>query len=118
MKLHCTALSLGFLFACANVAAAPVVGCDDINAMGEALSDLESALNEGAEIGVGGDVDQSLREIIDGLGTIAEAEDDGDLGSAANAMDAAWHDTDLDAFTNALGDAITRLAVIVVNECQ
>lgn len=111
------------IFALAGLAqsafAAPVVSCDDVNSMGEALTELGIALDdENAEIGEGSDADNGLRSIVDGLQAIADAEQDADLQRAASNMDNAWQTMDRGGFTDALADAVDKLAVIATTECE
>jgi len=99
--------------------AAPVLSCDEVNEMGEALTELGIEMDDNnAEIGEDSPEDTALRDVVDGLGMIAVAENDQDLADAADAMDDAWQSMDRDAFTEALAYAVATLAVISVTECE
>jgi hypothetical protein len=100
------------------VLAAPVLSCEEVDQVGEALSELSIIMNSGADIGQGSEDDQTLRYVVDTLGTIAVAESDMNLAQAADGMDAAWIAMDRDSFVNSTNYAIARMAQISVNECQ
>jgi hypothetical protein len=105
------------LFKSSVVLAAPVLSCEEVDQVGEALSELSIIMNSGADIGQGSEDDQTLRFVVDALGTIAVAESDMNLAHAADGMDAAWIAMDRDSFVNATNYAIARMAQISVNEC-
>ena len=116
MRTLLLATLLGLTGASAN--AAQVLSCEEIDQMGEELAALGIAMDdENMPIGENSSEDKDLREIVDGLVVIAEAEEDDDLSDAAEGMDAAWHAMDRDAFTDALADAVAKLAVISASEC-
>lgn len=118
MTLRIVVLVATLMFGCSLATAAPVLSCDEVNEMGEALTGLAIALESGAEIGEDSPEDQSLRDVIDGLSVIADAEGDAELREAANGMDRAWHDMDGDAFSESLAYAVGKLAVIATEECE
>ena len=104
---------------CAGASGAQVLTCEEIEQMGEDLTALGIAMDdENVPIGEDSSEDQDLRDVVDGLAVIAEAEDDEDLADAAAGMDEAWHAMDRDAFTDALADAVAKLAVVSVSECE
>ena len=99
--------------------AAPVLSCDEVNEMGEALTALGIEMDDNnAAIGEGSEEDGALRDVVDGLGAIAVAEQDEDLAQAADAMDDAWQSMDREAFIDALADAVVKLAVVAAVECD
>lgn len=107
------------VLACARAGAEPVLSCEDVDTLGEALTGLGVALDdEDMPIGEGSPEDAALRDIVDDLGEISVAEQDMDLAAAADGMDEAWHAMDRDAFTDALADAVAKLAVISATECD
>lgn len=118
MTLRIVGLAATLMFGCSLATAAPVLSCDEINEMGEGLTGLGIALESGVEIGEDSPEDESLRDVVDGLGVIADAEDDADLRQAAEDMDQAWSDMDGEAFSNALAYAVGKLAVIATEECE
>lgn len=113
-------LLVGMLaFASATVRAEAVLSCEEVDQMGEALTTLGIAMDdENAEIGLGSSEDAALRDVVEGLATIAAAENDQDLANASLAMAEAWDNADRDAYTDALAEAVAKLAVISVNECE
>lgn len=116
MKKLILCIALSFAAVAAN--AAPAISCDEVDQLGEALTTLGVAMDdENAEIGEGSDEDKALQDTVTGLSTIAEAEGDADLAAAATKMGDAWVAMDRDAFTDALADAVVKLAVIHTSEC-
>jgi hypothetical protein len=105
------------LFNSSVAMAAPVLSCEEVDQVGEALSELSIIMNSGADIGQGSEDDQTLRYVVDTLGTIAVAESDMNLAHAADGMDAAWVAMDRDSFVSSTNYAIARMAQISVNEC-
>jgi len=102
-----------------SVSADPVMSCDEVNEMGEALSGLAIALeDENAEIGIDSPEDGALRDVVEGLATIAGAEGDEDLANASLAMAEAWDNADQSAYSDALAEAIAKLAIIATTECE
>lgn len=55
---------------------------------------------------------------IDTLAQIAAAEKDADLANASVGMAQAWNNHDRDACTDALAEAVAKLAVIYAKDCQ
>lgn len=112
-------LAAALCAACGVAGAAPVLSCEEVDEVGEALTALGIALeDEGLEVGVGSDVEGDLADITLGLAQIAEAEGDPDLARASIGMAEAWDDMDQAAFTDALADAVAKLAVISASECE
>lgn len=104
---------------CFGANAAPALSCDEVDQMGEALTGLGIAMDdENAAIGEGSDEDAALRDVVVGLADIAEAEDDQDLADASLNMAHAWDAMDRDAFTDALADAVAKLAIISAQDCE
>lgn len=102
-----------------NVHADPVLSCEEVDQLGEALTGLGIAMDdEGAIIGEDSPEDAALRDVVLGLADVAEAEGDEDLAAAAVNMADAWDAMDRDAYTTALADAVAKLAVISVTECS
>ena len=105
--------------ACGVAGAEPVLSCDEIDEVGEGLMAIGIALeDDGLEVGVGSDVEHDLAQVTMGLAQIAEAEGDPDLAQASIGMADAWDAMDKDAFTDALADAVAKLAVISASECE
>lgn len=99
--------------------AAPVLSCEEVDEMGEALMALGIALeDENAEVGLNSPEDAALRDVVEGLATIAVAEEDEDLANASLAMAEAWDNADRDAYTDALAEAVAKLAIISASECE
>lgn len=106
-------------FVSVTARAEAVLSCEEVDEMGEALTALGIAMDdENAEIGVGSEEEAALRDVVEGLATIAGAEGDEDLANASLAMAEAWDNADRDAYTDALAEAVAKLAVISVNECE
>lgn len=101
----------------APAASAAALSCQEVDEVGEALLAVTLALDEGAEIGVGSEIETNLAEITLGLAEIAEAEGDEDIANASIGMADAWDNQDRDGFTDALADAVAKLAVISATEC-
>lgn len=118
MTLRIVGLTAILMFGSSLASAAPVLSCDEVNEMGEALTGLAIALESGMEIGEDSPEDQGLRDIVDGLGMIADAEEDAELREAADGMDEAWTDMDGEAFNESLTYAVGKLAVIATEECE
>lgn len=116
MKKLILASLLGF--ACLGAHAEAVLSCDEINELGEALGGFVDALDSGIEIGESSEDNQALHDIIVGLAEVAEAENDEDLANASLGMAEAWEANDRDAFTDALEDAVVKLAVVINTECE
>ena len=115
-KFLCVAL-LAFLPLSVHAEAA--LSCADIDQLGEALTQLGIAMDdENAEIGEGSSEDAALRDVVLALAEIAKAEDDADLANASVAMAEGWDNMDRDAFTDGLAEAVAKLAVISVSECE
>ena len=105
--------------ACGVAGAEPVLSCGEIDEVGEGLMVIGIALeDDGLEVGVGSDVEHDLAQVTMGLAQIAEAEGDPDLAQASIGMTDAWDAMDKDAFTDALADAVAKLAVISASECE
>jgi hypothetical protein len=116
MKKLILCIALGFAAFSAN--AAPAISCEEVDQLGEALTTLGVAMDdENAVIGEGSEEDQALHDTVVGLAEIAKAEGDEDLAAASVNMAAAWDAMDRDAFTDALADAVVKLAVIHGTEC-
>jgi len=116
MKSLTLAALLGL--ACFSVNAEPALSCDEVDEVGQALLDIGVAINdENAEIGEGTEEDTALAEIVTGLADIAEAEGDEDLANASVAMADAWQEMDRDAFTDALAEAVAKLAIVSAEDC-
>lgn len=99
--------------------AEPVLSCEEIDQVGEALTALGIAMDdENAEIGQDSPEDGALRDVVLGLATIAEAEGDQDLANASVGMAEAWDNMDRDAYTDALAEAVAKLAIISAAECE
>jgi hypothetical protein len=114
--LLCLALVLGMPVV---VQADPVLSCEEIDEVGEALTGLGIAMDdEDAEIGQGSPEDAALRDVVLGLATIADAEDDADLRIASGNMSSAWEAMDRESYIDALANAVAKLAVISVTECE
>lgn len=97
---------------------AGALSCEEVDAVGEALTAVTLALDSGVEVGVGSEIEDNLAQLTLGLAQIAEAEGDEDLANAAIGMADAWENKDRDGFTDALADAVAKLAVISATECQ
>lgn len=108
------ALALGLVFGGAQAQ----LSCDQVNEVGEALTNLGVALEEGVEIGEDSPEHHQLLEITGDLATIAEAEGDEDLANASIGMADAWVSNDRGAFTDALALAVAKLAVVATTECE
>ena len=114
--LLCLFLVLGMSV---GVRAEPVLSCEEVDQLGEDLTGLGIAMDdENAEIGEDSPEDSALRDVVLGLATVAEAEADEDLGAAAVNMANAWDAMDREAYANALANAVAKLAVISVSECE
>jgi hypothetical protein len=88
------------------------MSCAEADQLGESLTAIGIALkDENAEIGEGSPEDQALAEISVGIAAISDATGDEEFGMAGVAMAQAWAANDRAAFTDALGDAVARLAV-------
>jgi hypothetical protein len=110
--------ALALMVAAAGVRAEKL-SCDEVDQVGESLATIAVVMDDPSnEIGEGTEADQGLRDSVDGLAMIAEAEGDEDLAAAAAGMDSAWQAMDRDAFVDALTDAIAKLAVIHASECE
>jgi hypothetical protein len=90
--------------------------CSEVDEVGEALAAIGIAMDSGME--VGSDEDGQLRQVVDGLHMIAEAEGNSELDAAADAMEEAWQDMDRDDFVDAVAHAIAVMAIISVTECE
>lgn len=102
-----------------SAAADPVLSCEEIDQLGEALMGLGIALeDEDAAIGEDSPEDGALGDVVVGLADVAEAEGDEDLAAAAVGMADAWDAMDRDAYSNALASAVAKLAVISATECE
>ena len=102
-----------------SVHAEAALSCSDIDELGEALTTLGIAMDdENAEIGEGSSEDAALRDVVLALAEIAKAEDDPDLANASIAMAEGWDNMDRDKFTDGLAEAVAKLAVISVSECD
>ena len=111
-------LGAALAVACGGAIASPALSCEEVNTVGESLTALGVALDdENMPIGEGSPEDQALGEVTTGLADIAEAESDMDLANASLGMANAWAANDRDAFTDALADAVAKLAVIASTEC-
>lgn len=111
---------LGCVLAAASFAAnaEAVLSCEEVDQVGESLTGLGVYLeDENGEIGAGSPEDAALGDVVTGLADIAEAENDEDLANASLGMANAWADNDRDAFTDALADAVAKLAVISAQDC-
>lgn len=96
-----------------------VLSCDEVNQMGEALTTIGVALeDENMAIDAGSAEHIGLANVVEGLAHIAAAEGDEDLANASMNMARAWDANDRDAFTDALADAVAKLAVIATSECE
>ena len=114
--LLCLALLVGMPVV---VRADPALSCEEVDQLGEVLTGLGIAMDdENAEIGEDSPEDASLRDVVLGLATVAEAEGDEDLGAAAVNMANAWDAMDRESYTTALANAVAKLAVISVTECE
>lgn len=114
-------LLLGAALALASlgVRAEAVLSCDEVNQVGEALTAIGIALeDENMPIDAGSAEDIGLAQVVEGLAGIAAAEGDQDLANASLGMAKAWDNNDRGAFTNALADAVAKLAVISASECE
>jgi hypothetical protein len=101
----------------APTASAGALSCEEVDSVGEALTAVALALDSGVEVGVGSEIESNLADLTLGLAQIAEAEGDEDLANAALDMADAWENQDRDGFTDALADAVAKLAVISATEC-
>jgi len=111
-------LGVALSAACFAANAAPVLSCDEVNEVGEALTTLGIALeDENMPIGEGSSEHTALVDITVGLAQIAEAEEDEDLANASINMADAWDANDRDAFTDALAEAVAKLAIIANEDC-
>jgi hypothetical protein len=106
------------LFAAPMVASAEQLSCEEVDQVGEVLTALGIALDDGAEVGVGSELEENLAAVTVGLAQIANAEGDEDLANASLNMARAWDNKDQEGFTDALGDAVAKLAVISASECE
>lgn len=98
---------------------AGALSCEEIDEVGEALTELGIAMDdENAEIGQDSPEDAALRDVVLGLADIAEAEGDEDLANASLGMAHAWDAMDRDAFTDSLAEAVAKLAIISASECE
>ena len=114
--LLCLALALGIPVV---VQADSALSCEEIDEVGEALTGLGIAMDdEEAEIGQDSPEDAALRDVVMGLATIADAEGDEDLRIASGNMSTAWETMDRESYIDALADAVAKLAVISVTECE
>lgn len=105
-------------FAATGVRAEAVLSCDEVNQVGEMLMAVGIALeDENMQIDAGSAADIGLAQVVEGLAHIAAAEGDQDLANASLGMANAWDNNDRDAFTDALADAVAKLAVIASSEC-
>jgi hypothetical protein len=112
-------LGLALSLACFTANAAPALSCDEVNEVGEALTEIGIALeDENMPIGEGSPEHTALVEITVGLAEIAEAEEDEDLANASIGMANAWEANDRDAFTDSLAEAVAKLAIIAGTECE
>jgi hypothetical protein len=115
--------SIGLLFvfagACSLSAHAdPALSCEEVDQLGEVLTGLGIAIDdEGALIGEDSPEDGALRDVVLGLAEVAEVEGDEHLAAASVNMADAWDAMDREAYTDALADAVARLAVISATEC-
>lgn len=117
MKSLLLAAMLGFI--CHGANAAPALSCEEVDEVGEALMAIGIAIDdEGMEIGEGSAEDEALRDVVLGLADIAEAEGDEDLANASVGMAEAWDAMDRDAFTDALAEAVAKLAIVSGSECE
>lgn len=102
-----------------GVCAEAVLSCDEVNQVGEMLTTIGIALeDENMPIDAGSAEDLGLAQIVEGLADIAAAEGDEDLANASLNMAHAWDNNDRGAFTDALADAVAKLAVIASTECE
>lgn len=109
-------LLAGFATGAAGQAA---LSCEEVDEVGEALTAIGIAMDdEQMPIGEGSPEDDALRDVTMGLADIAEAEGDEDLANAALGMAEAWEAMDRDAFTDALAEAVAKLAIISTSECE
>jgi hypothetical protein len=96
-----------------------VLDCGQVNELGEALLTIGVALeDENLQIDAGSADHIGLAETVEGLAFIAGAEGDQDLANASMGMAAAWDANDRSAFTDALAEAVAKLAVIAATECE
>jgi hypothetical protein len=116
MKKLLLAAVLGLV--CAGAHAEAVLSCDDVDQVGEALLSIGVALDdENLQIDEGGAEHIGLADTVEGLATIAAAENDQDLANASMGMAHAWDNNDRDAFTDSLAEAVAKLAIISASEC-
>lgn len=116
MKQLLLACLLGVAAMGAN--AAPALSCDEVNQVGEALTELGIALDdENAEIGEGTPQDQALAETVVAIADIAAAEDDQELADGASEMADSWDAMDRERFVEALAYVVGKFAVIASTEC-
>jgi hypothetical protein len=105
--------------AATGVRAEAVLSCDEVNQVGEALTAVGIALeDENMQIDAGSAEDIGLAQVVEGLARIAAAEGDQELANASLGMANAWNNNDRGAFTDALADAVNKLAVIATTECE
>lgn len=98
---------------------ANALSCSDVDELGEALLTIGIALeDENLQIDAGGAEHIGLAETVEGLAQIAAAENDQDLANASLGMAHAWDANNRDAFTDALAEAVAKLAVISATECD
>ena len=111
-------LAAALSFACVSANAESALSCEEIDQVGESLTALGIAMDdENMAVGEDSPEDAALAEVVVGLADIAEAEGDEDLANASVGMADAWHAMDRDAFTDALADAVAKLAVVSAAEC-
>lgn len=98
---------------------AEALSCDQVNELGEALTTIGVALDDAnLQFDEGSEVHVGLAQTVEGLATVAAAENDPDLANAAMGMAHAWDANDRGAFTDSLAEAVAKLAIIATTECE
>jgi hypothetical protein len=91
--------------------------CDDLDSIGEGLSEVLAAYDATPSIEEGSEADNILADMINDLHTVAAIEKDTRLDRAVANLDEAWHDMDGDAFRSSLVDTIDIIASIFNRDC-
>jgi len=92
--------------------------CQDLDEIAGILDQVAEAFEQTGEIREGGEIDNALGDLVDGLLAIAKIENDRRLSRNVNAMADGWEGMDGDQFASSLDGVIGNLDSLYRRDCE